>query len=221
MFARQQQNLDIDDDNYDDMPELCDSQKPDSDIKEKPTEVVSDKSKAVMEQEMSRNVDADGWEDVLGSGRLKKKILTEGNLDGGKPARGSSCNINYVERLESGEEVGREEGIAFIVGESELIQAFDLVVPLMYPGEVAEVKLEHTFGYGSSGEGSRIPGDSHLQLKITLVDWQDLGPVPDIPRDQRMEIGMRKRERGNKHFSRGEYSSSIQCYRLVYYSSSV
>ena len=206
-------HVDIDDDNYDDMPELCDSEKPDNDTKEKTTEAVSDKSEAVMEQEVSRSVDADGWEDVLGSGRLKKKTITEGNLEGGKPARGSSCSINYVERLESGEEVGRGEGITFIVGESELVQAFDLVVPLMYTGEVSEVKLEHTFGYGSSGDRSRIPGNSNLHLEITLVDWQDLGPVPDIPRDQRMKIGMRKRERGNKHFSRGEYSSSIQCYR--------
>ena len=211
----QQQNMDIDDDNYDDMPALCDSEKPSNDNTEKITEVASDKSKAVMDQDISRNVDADGWEDVLGSGRLKKKIITEGNLDGGKPARGSSCNINYVERLESGQEVGRGEGVVFIVGESELIQAFDLVVPLMYPGEVSEVKLEHTFGYGVSGDASRVPGNSHLQLEITLIDWQDLGPVPDIPRDQRMKIGMRKRERGNKHFSRGEYSSAIQCYRWV------
>ena len=215
MFDIQQSNMDIDDDNYDDMPELCDSVKGDNDTKEISTETVSDKTETVIEQEkeIPRSVDADGWEDVLGSGRLKKKIITEGNLDGGKPARGSSCTINYVERLESGDEVGREDDVIFVVGESELVQAFDLVVPLMYPGEVSRVKLEHAFGYGASGDGSRIPGNSNLELEITLVDWRDLGPVPDIPRDQRMKIGMRKRERGNKHFSRGEYSSAIQCYR--------
>ena len=207
--------MDIDDDNYDDMPELCDSVKVNNDTKEISTETVSDKTETVIEQEreIPRSVDADGWEDVIGSGRLKKKIITEGNLDGGKPARGSSCTINYVERLESGDEVGREDDVIFVVGESELVQAFDLVVPLMYPGEVSLVKLEHAFGYGASGDGSRIRGHSNLELEITLVDWRDQGPVPDLPRDQRMEIGMRKRERGNKHFSRGEYSSAIQCYR--------
>ena len=46
-----------------------------------------------------------------------------------------------------------------------------------------------------------------------MVDWSVLDPVPDIPRDMRMEIGMRKRERGNSHFSRGDYSNAIQCYR--------
>merc|ERR1719284_1481960 len=81
------------------------------------TETVSDKTETVIEQEkeLPRSVDPDGWEDILGSGRLKKKILTEGNLDGGKPARGSSCTINYFERLESGDEVGREDDVIFVV----------------------------------------------------------------------------------------------------------
>merc|ERR1719210_2176161 len=40
-----------------------------------------------------------------------------------------------------------------------------------------------------------------------------MGPVPDIARDVRMSIGSRKRERGNRHFSRGEFSLAVQCYR--------
>ena len=47
------------------------------------------------------------------------------------------------------------------------------------------------------------------------MEWEELGPAPDIERSRRMEIGERKRERGNKMFVRGEYSSAIQCYRSV------
>ena len=47
------------------------------------------------------------------------------------------------------------------------------------------------------------------------MEWEELGPAPDIERGQRMEIGERKRERGNRMFIRGEYSAAIQCYRSV------
>ena len=52
-----------------------------------------------------------------------------------------------------------------------------------------------------------------LELSLELVDWEVLGPVPDIARDTRMSIGVRKRERGNKHFARGDYSTAVMCYR--------
>merc|ERR1719418_488192 len=78
-----------------------------------------------------------------------------------------------------------------------------MVAPLMFPGELALVTAEHTFGYGVAGDGSRVPGSSDLELEVELLDWAELGAVPDMERASRLEIGMRKRERGNKHFTRG------------------
>ena len=101
----------------------------------------------------------------------------------------------------------------FLVGESEVMQAVDLVVPLMVPGELALVKLESTFGYGAAGDGARVPPNTDLELELELVDWEVLGPVPDIARELRMSIGVRKRERGNRHFARGDFSTAVMCYR--------
>ena len=64
-----------------------------------------------------------------------------------------------------------------------------------------------------AGDGSRVPGSSDLELEVELVEWAELGAVPDMERASRLDIGMRKRERGNKHFTRGDYSTAIQCYR--------
>ena len=64
-----------------------------------------------------------------------------------------------------------------------------------------------------AGDGSRVPGSSDLELEVELVEWAELGAVPDMERATRLDIGMRKRERGNKHFTRGDYSTAIQCYR--------
>ena len=84
----------------------------------------------------------------------------------------------------------------------------------MYPGEKALVSMDHSFGYGAGGDGDRVPSNSNLELELELIECTELAAVPDIARDKRMEIGSRKRERGNKHFSRGEYSMAIQCYRF-------
>ena len=197
----------LDDDDFDGMPELCDNE-PEvaADGQEEP-EVVGGVS------ELPRAVDDEGWEDVLGSGRLRKKVVREGDSARGKPSRGASCVVNITERLAGGEEVDRREGEVFLVGESEVMQGLDLVVPLMLPGEVALVTLESSFGYGSAGDGARVPPNSDLELELELVSWEELGPVPDIARELRMRTGVRKRERGNKHFARGDFSTAVMCYR--------
>ena len=204
---------DLDNEDYEGMPDLCDNEKKEEDNVILDSSDVNDGQKAAP---VRKAVDADGWEDILGSGRLKKRILQEGDSSRGKPPRGASCTVNIIERLVTGEEVGTETELVFNVGESEVIQALDLVVPLMEVGEKAEVRLEATFGYGAGGDTRRrVPGGANLELELELVEWEELGPAPDIERGRRMEIGERKRERGNKMFSRGEYSSAIQCYRSV------
>ena len=65
----------------------------------------------------------DEWEDVLGSGRLKKKVLAVGEEEGVRPDRGSAVTVDVIERLEmDGEIVGEEQGLQFNVGESEVMQ---------------------------------------------------------------------------------------------------
>ena len=198
----------LDDEDYDGMPELCDSQPTESSEETRPDEEVGG---GVVEP--ARAVDDDGWEDVLGSGRLRKKILREGDRGRGRPERGASCRVNITERLMGGEEVGERSDEVFLVGESEQIQAVDLVVPLMQPGELALVRLESSFGYGAGGDRDRVPPNNDLELQLELLDWELLGPVPDIARELRRNIGVRKRERGNKHFARGDYSTAVMCYR--------
>jgi len=204
-------NLVVDEEeDFSTMPELCDNkgadELADNNKETAPPNTNSEEKAAVT------TVDADGWEDILGSGRLRKRVKTEGDANVGKPGRGSRCTVKVVEYLDD-TVVGKEENLQFNVGESEVLQALDLVVPLMLKGEVAEVKVEHTFAYGVAGDGSRIPPNTDLELEVSLVSWEEVVPAPDIPLPERMVIGVRKRERGNRWYSRGEYSLSVQCYR--------
>jgi len=156
-------------------------------------------------------LDDDGWEDVLGSGRLKKKVVKEGK-EGNKPGKGTRVKVKVEERV-AGVVVMQETSIEFNVGESEVLQCLDLVVPLMCKGEVAEVTSEHSFAYGLKGDGDRIAPSSDLQLLVTLEELQELAPPPDIPLEERARIGNQKRERGNRWYARGENSLAVQCYR--------
>jgi len=156
-------------------------------------------------------LDDDGWEDVLGSGRLKKRIVKEGE-EGRKPGKGTRVRVKVEERV-AGEVVMQETSIEFNVGESEVLQCLDLVLPLMCKGEEAEVTSEHSFAYGLKGDGDRVAPSSDIQLFITLEELQELASPPDIPLEERARIGNQKRERGNRWYSRGDNSLAVQCYR--------
>ncbi len=73
--------------------------------------------------------------------RLRKKIRVLGT--GSRPERGSRVTIRYTEALteEADRLIREEEELEFNVGESEVIQALDLVVPLMNLGEEALVQV--------------------------------------------------------------------------------
>jgi len=109
--------------------------------------------------------------------------------------------------------VGEEQEVEFNVGEAEVLQCLDLVVPLMCLGEVSEVRTDSSFAYGAQGDGSRVGPGEEVELVVTLESWRELAPPPDIPLEERMRIGNLKRERGNRWYSRGEHSLAVQCYR--------
>jgi len=199
------------DDDFSSMPELCDNDKVTNLVSREDTEK-NNEDTTKETPFITPDVDAEGWEDVLGSGRLRKRIKSSGDESAGKPSRGARCTINVIEYLDE-KEVGKEENLEFNVGESEVMQALDLVVPLMYKGETAEVKVEHTFAYGVKGDKERIPPSTDLCLEVQLIKWIDPSSPPDIPLQERMAIGISKRERGNRWYSREEYSLAVQCYR--------
>ena len=76
------------------------------------------------------------------SGRLRKRILTEGvkgyNVGEGRPNRGDVVVCN-VKGFFQEEEFQTFRGLEFALGEAEVIQALDLVVALMNTAEVRKI----------------------------------------------------------------------------------
>jgi len=205
-------NLDIlDDDDYTDMPELC--QDTTQRIKE---EDKCDKPEEIEIEDEEKDLFPGGqlgvWEDILGSGRLMKKVLVEGSMH--RPNKGERVTINYRESLEESSDCIKEEkSFEFNLGESEVLQALDLIVPLMLVGETCLVQSEPDFLYGSQGDEDRVPPDTKLFITVDLLSSSQLPNPSELSVEERDRIGNQKRLRGNSWYTRGEYSQAIQCYR--------
>lgn len=178
----------------------------------------------------------DGWLDILSNGDLKKKVIKKG--DGSRPQRGSKVSIRLVTRIYDGNDTA-EEGVGsiipaetfdnfmLVIGDNDLHQGLDLIVPLMENHEIARAIIKPRFAYGQIGNKFLgIPEDTTLDCLIELLDvhsddmFSDMAD-PEEPNaiaqneslEERLRFGSYKKLRGNLWFERGEYSLAIQCYR--------
>ncbi|XP_075217181.1 peptidyl-prolyl cis-trans isomerase zonda isoform X2 [Lycorma delicatula] len=152
------------------------------------------------------------WVDILGSGQLKKKVLKAGQPDS-RPQRSDVCKIKLEGRLENGAIIEKNDSLTIHVGDAEVIQGLDFVIPLMDVGEEAEAIVGPRFGYGSRGREPDIPPDATLYYSITLISAEAEPEISALSISDRKEIGNRKKERGNWWYLREENTLAIQCYR--------
>jgi len=106
------------------------------------------------------------------------------------------------------------EAFEFNVEEGEAIRAIELVVCLMYPGETNEIIADPELAYGDFGLPPHLPPKGAVKYEITLVEHKFSVSSPhDYELEQRKNIGLRKKDRGNFWFARSQYSQAVQCYR--------
>ena len=108
-----------------------------------------------------------------------------------------------------------EHDVEFGVQESEVIQALDLVVPVMYPGERCTVLATPELAYDSLGlpESGIPPSANPLSLTVDLLDVLPAPEIMSLSLEDRFRIGRRKKERGNFWYARKNFTPAINCYR--------
>jgi len=184
-------------------PVLSDSESQNCIINE---ETDQDKKENASEEEEKE----DEWLDILGSGQLMKKIVTKGREDT-RPQRSDLCTVKYVAKYQ--DKVVEEGNVTINLGDAELIQGLDFVLPLMNLEEEAEIIIGPRFAYGSEGRDPDIPPDATLHYTVTLVSTEPEPFLETLPLQTRKDIGNRKKERGNYWYSRKDHTLAIQCYR--------
>jgi FKBP-type peptidyl-prolyl cis-trans isomerase FkpA len=109
----------------------------------------------------------DGWRALQGGLRWRR---VKGDGSGQHPTVADTVTLHYAGRLVDGTEFdssyARGEPATFPLG--QLIEAWQIAVPLMGVGDTVEIAVPADLGYGPRGKGP-IPGGATLLFKIELL----------------------------------------------------
>lgn len=94
-------------------------------------------------------------------------MLREGDQSQ-QPHRGDICKINLIAKLENGTVVEELHDHTLQVGDVEVVQGIDMVLPLMRVNELAHVTAEARFAYGSIGLKNEIDNDKSIPPNATV-----------------------------------------------------
>lgn len=133
----------------------------------------SDKSELNSKPEEENTKDGPEILDVIGNGQLTKKTVKKADTDI-QPQRGDLVTINYTGTLIDGTIVEQEENFKLHVGDFEVVQGLDMVIPLMRVGEIAEVHVDQRFAYGTHGlttekfAKANVPPHSTVSIQFNM-----------------------------------------------------
>lgn len=167
-------------------------------------------------EEKDSDQSRDTWMDILGNGLLKKRVLREGKGQDTRPDRGQRVTIQVAGRTEDGTGVDWNSSLEFILGEGEVIQAFDLALALTELDEVCELVTDARYAYGKTGKPEAkppIPPDAKLTYEIQLLAVRDGPNINTMSDEERMTIGEKKREMGNNLYTAEDYAGAINSYQ--------
>ncbi|XP_062134026.1 peptidyl-prolyl cis-trans isomerase FKBP8 [Drosophila sulfurigaster albostrigata] len=157
--------------------------------------------------------------DILGNKQLLKRIIKKAPSGEKRPNRGDLVTITFTGKLEDGTVVEKEERFQCHVGDYEVVQGLDMVLPMMHVGEQAEITVDPRFGYGTLGlkkENSTeviVAPNAHLIYDVELLDakYEDFADLKTF--EVLRKYGARKKERANYFYKRVEYNNAIHLYR--------
>ncbi|XP_028298712.1 peptidyl-prolyl cis-trans isomerase FKBP8-like [Gouania willdenowi] len=138
--------------------------------------VVKRGNKIVMGQSMRRETNE--WLDILGNGRIMKKLLEAGRGRYTRPQPGHIVKIHLIKRLLNGTLVNKV--LSFTVGNGEVNQELDVAVRFMEKREKALFKVR-----------------SKVEFEITLLEATEAPDMKLLPPTEKIDLATCKREQGN------------------------
>lgn len=154
-------------------------------IKETPSEAIGEMGGTVKSQDAAKtkaahnHADADTppalptakGEEKTTPGGVKYKTVKEGT--GPTVKAGQRVKVHYVGTLEDGRKFdsSRDRGRpdTFSIGTHAAIKGWDEAVPGMKVGEVRELEVPPSAGYGALGQGGKVPPNATLRFEVEVV----------------------------------------------------
>uniref|UniRef100_A0A8C7LYU3 FKBP prolyl isomerase 16 n=1 Tax=Oncorhynchus mykiss TaxID=8022 RepID=A0A8C7LYU3_ONCMY len=150
---------------------------------------------------------AEDWENITGmilnqyyDRLLRKKVLVPGPQQAEHPAWGQEVTVKMQGVLEDRTVVEKDPKLVFVIGEGDVNQA---IHPYCSGLGVIKGLCMCVFVFGRETD---IPAWAPLLYQLQLLDIREKPDPLILPISDRMRIGNQKRERGNFHFQREEYS---------------
>ncbi|XP_047207699.1 FKBP prolyl isomerase 16 isoform X2 [Girardinichthys multiradiatus] len=155
---------------------------------------------------------AEDWEDITEERLLRKKVLESGDIQVPCSTWGQEVTVKLQGVLEDRTVVEKDCKLVFVIGEGDVIQALEECVMSMQKGEITLLLADSQYAYGLLGREPDIPAWAPLLYQLQLLDIRDKPDPLTLPIADRIRIGNQKRERGNFHFQREEYSLAARAY---------
>nr|XP_046164016.1 peptidyl-prolyl cis-trans isomerase FKBP8-like isoform X3 [Oncorhynchus gorbuscha] len=158
---------------------------------------------------------AEDWENITDDRLLRKKVLVPGPQQAEHPAWGQEVTVKMQGVLEDRTVVEKDPKLVFVIGEGDVNQALEECAIAMQQDEIALLLADSQYTYGLLGRETDIPAWAPLLYQLQLLDIREKPDPLILPISDRMRIGNQKRERGNFHFQREEYSMAARAYWMA------
>lgn len=158
---------------------------------------------------------AEDWQDITEDRLLRKKVLEPGPPQALSPTWGQEVTVKMQSVLEDRTVVEKDCNLVFVIGEGDVTQALEECVLSMQKGEITLLLADSQYAYGLLGREPDIPAWAPLLSQLQLLDIREKPDPLTLPIPDRFRIGNQKREQGNFHFQREEYSMAATSYAMA------
>ncbi|XP_029910219.1 FKBP prolyl isomerase 16 isoform X2 [Myripristis murdjan] len=158
---------------------------------------------------------ADDWEDITDDRLLRKKVLEPATPQTPNPTWGQEVTVKMQGVLEDRTVVEKDCKLVFVIGEGDVTQALEECAISMQKDEITLLLADSQYAYGLLGREPDIPAWAPLLYQLQLLNVREKPDPLTLPIPDRIRIGNQKRERGNFHFQREEYSLAVRAYCMA------
>ncbi|XP_044272121.1 inactive peptidyl-prolyl cis-trans isomerase FKBP6-like [Tribolium madens] len=181
----------------------------------------------VYQQDEPFEIIAKKMENLVADGKIKKRVLREGN--GEKPEVYSKVKINYNAYLEYDENPFdstyiRNKPLKFTISNGKVLPGLDFAVKTMTLNEKSQFLIHPDYAYGKSCLIKGVPPNSTILFEIELIDVVNCGAAvtyETLPEEQQgtftevYKYCIALCEQGKKSFKEHDYKNAIKNYNIA------